>query len=301
MRFGGHETFAVREGWLAKAVRVLHEDPDAFLSECPEDVLGVGRNMAKSIKHWMVAVGIATRLGTARAVSGYELTKIGELIRRHDPHFLRTSTWWMMHINLVNAPDLAGSWSWFFNRWTRPRFERSVVVEGLRRALLMQSKRTPSEKTLSRDVACLLGCYAQQIPAGLSDPEDASECPLQQLGLLRHFRASGVFVLNQSPKRVPLEVLAYAIVRSREATHCLLDDVIELSLRDLEQMPGGPGRACCLSAEALFDLVMGQQEDGVFAIANQAGERVVSLQGKPSEVWAADVLEATEGATHVAA
>lgn len=57
MRFGGHETFAVREGWLYKGLSLLHERPDAFSDPFVADLLGVGRNMAKSIRHWLSVTG----------------------------------------------------------------------------------------------------------------------------------------------------------------------------------------------------------------------------------------------------
>ena len=50
MRFGGHESFAVREGWLARGLELLTEDPKLLMDEFSEDHLGVGRNMAKSIQ-----------------------------------------------------------------------------------------------------------------------------------------------------------------------------------------------------------------------------------------------------------
>ena len=61
MRFGGHQTFFVREGWLAKGLGLLRDDATAFDDPYVADQLGVGRNMAKSIEHWLLATGIAER------------------------------------------------------------------------------------------------------------------------------------------------------------------------------------------------------------------------------------------------
>jgi hypothetical protein len=54
MRFGGHETFAIREGWLHKGLRLLADEPHLLADDHAADWLGVGRNMAKSIRHWLV-------------------------------------------------------------------------------------------------------------------------------------------------------------------------------------------------------------------------------------------------------
>jgi hypothetical protein len=50
MRFGGHQTFSIREGWLFKGMRLLEGEPELFGSEYLQDYLGVGKNMAKAIR-----------------------------------------------------------------------------------------------------------------------------------------------------------------------------------------------------------------------------------------------------------
>ena len=60
MRFGGHESFAVREGWLSRGLELLANQPELLVDQHAEDHLGVGRNMAKAIRHWLVAAGLAS-------------------------------------------------------------------------------------------------------------------------------------------------------------------------------------------------------------------------------------------------
>ena len=45
MRFGGHETFPVRDGWLHKGLKLVAEEPDKLRDEHVADWLGVGRNV----------------------------------------------------------------------------------------------------------------------------------------------------------------------------------------------------------------------------------------------------------------
>lgn len=61
MRFGGHQTFAIRGGWLYKGLRMVMEDPKRMDDPDVADWLGVGRNMVKSIYHWLQATGLAER------------------------------------------------------------------------------------------------------------------------------------------------------------------------------------------------------------------------------------------------
>ena len=120
MRFGGHETFPIREGWMHKGLKLLVEDPELLVDDNAPDHLGVGQNMAKSIRHWLVATCLAQATEKARGAkkSDLEPTALGRLVWRRDRYFVDHATWWAIHINLVNNPDHAASWTWFFNSFS---------------------------------------------------------------------------------------------------------------------------------------------------------------------------------------
>ena len=61
------------------------------------------------------------------------------------------------------------------------RFERSVSYEAADRFVNQQERRPPSQRTLRRDVACLLQSYAQKVPEEKLDPEDVRHCPFIEL------------------------------------------------------------------------------------------------------------------------
>ena len=48
--FSGHETFALRSNWLKKAYDLLCARPDLFSGDTAFVQLGVGKNMAQSIR-----------------------------------------------------------------------------------------------------------------------------------------------------------------------------------------------------------------------------------------------------------
>lgn len=50
IRLQGHEKFALREGWINKALMVLPTNPDAFMRKDATDLFGIGSNMVKSLK-----------------------------------------------------------------------------------------------------------------------------------------------------------------------------------------------------------------------------------------------------------
>ena len=51
IKLKGHETFALREGWLNKGLAKVDANPKVFSENYGADALGVGSNMAKAIRY----------------------------------------------------------------------------------------------------------------------------------------------------------------------------------------------------------------------------------------------------------
>lgn len=291
MRFGGHQTFSIRDGWMFKGLQALIETPEAFGTDTLRDQLGVGKNMARSIHHWLLALGLAEAKGSGQSTK-LTATELGQEIWKYDRFFLYPGTWWILHAQLVNNPTQAYSWNWFFNEFTQSRFERAVVVEDLRRQLLSRGDRMPSLRTLERDVACLLRSYSRVLPRVESDPEDNLECPLVDLGLMTHSRQSGFFHLDRSAKPIPFPVFGWVVSRSLAASE--EREVLDFALTELAYERGGPGRVFALSLDALFEMVSGYEaaQPDRISMTSQAGERVVRIENQPGSDWVEEYLSA---------
>src|SRR6476660_8018659 len=74
LTFSGHETFVLRSNWLKKAYDLLQERPDLFFLEDAFVRLGVGKNMAQSIRFWGRACNIFERLESG---AGHRATWLG--------------------------------------------------------------------------------------------------------------------------------------------------------------------------------------------------------------------------------
>lgn len=282
MRFGGHETFAVREGWISRGLSLVFQDPEAFTNEHLEDDLGVGRNMAKSIRHWLQAVGLVEPLPKGSAPTP---TEFGRLVYDNDPHFLHPETWWFLHMNLVRNPAQAFTWNWFFNHWSTHRFDRGPCLESLRRYSEVAISRSPSVKTLQRDLNTMLQTYATPVPPQVDDPEDTSSSPFQDLQLLKSFTGSGYMRLNYELKPIPAGVFGYAIAGSPAFV-----DLEDISLVQLERGESGPGKCFVLRGDELLELCGSYESEcsELFALRTQAGERTLRLQKQMSlNEWAA--------------
>lgn len=289
MRFGGHETFAIREGWLHKGLKLLLEQNELIVDENLADYLGVGRNMAKSIKHWLVATGLAQFCHIPAISKKPSLTAsdFGELVWAEDPYFTEPGTWWALHVNLVNCSGHALTWTWFFNSFSFDRFDRSVCLESLKRHLQMAKQRMPSSRTLERDIACLLASYARVIPSEDTDPEEGNECPFRELGLLSNFKTSGYFQSHLGRKEIPGELFGYAL--SKAFTDAAGGKgTTDIMLPDAARQPGGPGRVFQLTNESLFEVASqaeGSLPDGGIEIVGLAGSRAIRVARREPLEW----------------
>ena len=259
MKFSGHETFAIREGWLHKGLKLLIEEPELLYDEYVADFLGVGKNMSRSIRHWLDVTGLAQRETGKGRQPRLKETELGRLIYDRDQYFVDIGTWWALHVNLVNAGDQVFTWSWFFNDFSHSRFERSMCRDRLSRYVKNLRSRPPSENTIERDVACLLQSYARVIPTENKDPEDALECPFVELGLLSYFRTSRYYQVHQGEKEIPTHLLGYALSKAFEEVRTG-QDTFDISVREAATRPGGPGKAFVLTSESLLSLALHAEE-----------------------------------------
>lgn len=294
MRFSGHETFPIRDGWLHKGMKLLLEEPETLFCQHAADHLGVGKNMARSIRHWLRATGLAELDGERRG--HLHPTDFAREVTQHDTYFAEPGTWWFLHVNLASEPAYSDTWLWFFNRFAMDRFERATVVENLRQYVQMQSPRTPSLTTLDRDVACLLASYGRPIPADTTDPEESRDCPFRELGLMSHLKSSGYYQVNQGVKSIPPEALGYSLGKAFPEV-CEGNGTADISIHHAAQRTGGPGRVFCLSPETLFEVVLAAEQrcgDNRITVTGHAGNRMIRVRKQSLLEWVRQYYSALE-------
>lgn len=297
MRFGGHETFPIREGWLHKGLELLTSQPELLVDEYSADWLGVGRNMAKSIRYWLVATGLATSsLDKKTRKNSFFPSSIGKLVWEHDRYFTEIGTWWALHINLVNNRLFAFSWNWFFNIFNLNRFDKALCVEALRGYLSIQNLRLPKPMTLQRDISCLLESYSRVLPSRNEDPEMRFDCPFAELGLMTHHRTSGYYQLHRDRKHYPPHLLGYAIAQCSQVANGR-NGVVDITIAEATTMPSGPGRVFVLDAENLFETILAIENELKaidIQISGLAGERMLCVKRRSAEEWLKDYYLTTD-------
>lgn len=180
-RLKGHESFTLREGWITKGINAVVKDSKLYTVNNGADALGVGTNMAKSIRYWMRTAGLTSESSS----KGVRLTALGEIIKNNDIYVEDIFTLWILHANIVSNFDNATSWNLFFNHMDlSSSFERDEMQQ-LMRALLVEytSEENLSERSIKDDCAAILSMYARGGQPS-DDPEDKRTSPFEELGLV---------------------------------------------------------------------------------------------------------------------
>ncbi len=210
--FGRHQTFALRFGWIPKAVQVLHKNPSIFSQKDATVELGVGRNMVDAMRYWLKASNIMKS-------DTFELTDIGNLIfepqEGFDPYLEDEATIWLLHWLLASNPEHATAIYWFFNRFHKTRF----TIEELHSALddfaneSIVEHRRPPEHTIKADLSVITRMYCRERLNRQSAFEDVLSTPFPILGLITQVEGEKRLTSRYAVRPgLPPEILMYAIL-----------------------------------------------------------------------------------------
>lgn len=268
IKLKGHETFALREGWLNKGLIKVSENPKVFSENYGADALGVGSNMAKAIRYWLKAGNFIEELPKKGAI----LSKIGQIIYENDKYLEDIFSLWVFHINLAGNERLATSWYVFFNMINIDEFSKedlmSILLEKI--TLLADGKNIP-ERSLRDDISVLLNMYVKEKQPDY-DPEENKISPFAQLGLLKKDRNN--YIKTQPDKdRLNEDAVLYSLIRFLEAKGG--DSV---GIDELLNSPMSPGRILNLKRMSLNEYLDRLEEMGYLTVNRTAGLDMVYLK-----------------------
>lgn len=297
MRFGGHDSFGVRDGWLFKGAEAIANSPMRFFDETLADDLGVGRNMAKSIRFWMTSLGLMDVTAIKGEPRIPSLTRFSEVLRNFDPYLVKQRTVWLIHCMFMQNSEQALIWKWFFHNFslrnfTRAECEDSATVYFSTRA----GGRPPTADSLSRDLSCLLSMYSTEIPERIDDPEDNHLSPFSRLGIISHLKSAHMYRLNDGTKKIQPIVFGFAV--QLFANQLAQATQIEISFKDLLSAVGSPGRTLVLSSESLLSLLtqLEKEYSKVFKVVGHAGDRYLNVKIQEPVSWLESSLSKLEDA-----
>ena len=256
-RVSGHDSFVCRYSWLPKAVDAISSDPSIFQNEEEAIILmGIGKNMVKSMKFWIDVMGIANY----NTKTGYTLSPFGHFLFRekHDPFLEDIKTLWLIHWQLssnVESPIFA--WDYMLNKWHSPDITQSkaIIVFGEE---LGRLNHTVSENTLKSHYSIFIHTYVPSRGIKGEVIEDNLDSPLIELDLIRKAgeragtdsgKNETIYAFNRDDKpEVTPELFLYALLDYREKQ---LQNSQKISFNQIANGHGSPGQIFKLPESAI--------------------------------------------------
>ena len=236
--FGRHESFPLRFGWIAKGLSALANDCRVFNRDDATVTLGVGKNMVASIRHWLLATGVAAPTDASKTLAP---TEIGRIVfgEGGDPYLEDEATIWLLHWLLATNPATATAIYWFFNHFHKPAFHSAEVAAGLSDFVAHEVVPNVARSTLKGDAQLVLRMYSRTQAGTRLTLEDALDSPLAALNLQERLDARNWRAVPMDRADLPLSIFAYAVARLFDHTGAAQLAVEDLMYSDMDRCAPG--------------------------------------------------------------
>lgn len=262
-----HESFSIREGWLAKGIKNVKEYGNVFALQNATDILGIGTNMVKSLKYWMTATKLIEEKNREIMLSDF-----GSIINKYDPYLEDIFSWWLIHINMITNVDDAYIYNLFFNKCNIKTFTKRELYEKLY-ALLTNEKLTFNENILQDEVNMIIKTYT--IDEKIDNPENNFICPLSELNLLKKVDRDTYEKNRPEIRNLPFWVVYYIIC-------LLLDDRDNISIDELLKEENSPAKLLNMDKNLINEYLDEMKKNDLIIINRTAGLNMVYLKKKLS-------------------
>lgn len=273
--FSGHETFALRGNWLKKAYDLLCVTPELFYLDDAFAQLGVGKNMAQSIRFWGRVCGVFERSANTNE---HTPTRLGHALLNDDgwdPFLVSPASHWLLHWYITARPEVAFSFFYTFNLLKGGEFTLAELNHQIQDYVTEHSFRAPSDQTIMRDTACMIDCYCRPDARRLAAAaEDLLLCPLLDLGLIQRLPGQQIYrLVSDSQSNLPDALIAFAICQMMRPAQRKT-----IAFSDLAYAPFSPGRIFRLDEDTLLTRLQYLRDvtGGRAYYTDQAGVRQVA-------------------------
>ena len=279
MKFGHHQSFYLRVNWLSKAMKHLKDNPRFFHDEHGFEQIGLGRNMVKSLRYWVVATGIMAEDKDDDKKPIHQLTELGELVQTYDRFIRLPLTSAVLHQMLASNQDQATTWYWYFNDYGHRTSPNEVLLSALSDWVNQNHNRPVSGNTLKRDLDCLKLMYTAK-PKNEDDPEEVVTSPLSQLGLLHDTKEQFV---KRSPELAELDLdsLYFGLL-----IYCQREQVDSVTLEEIQVKPGLWGRLFHLSSSQILEALEWLHADSRYPVSFVRTNQIYSLNIETEDPYA---------------
>lgn len=276
MKFRGHETFFIRKGWLYKGMSNIVKEPGVFqgVAGNPMDVLGIGANMVKALRYWLITTRLTSEPKTGK--KNQNLTELGEIIFKNDAYMEEIGSIWFVHYMMATNINDATSWYIFFNEFNKSEFTvedfHSAVVKYVR---MQEDAVLPSDRAIEDDFNCLMNTYVprSKLNPAKVHPESNIDCPLGELGLVDVIDKRNGIYKKSVPKleMIPQLILLSAIINCANGEKeirisSLLNDKLQI------------GKVFNLDSITLINALYRLETTGLIKVIRTAGLDIIRIE-----------------------
>jgi len=212
MAYGRHESFYLRDKWISKGMKSINNDPRFFYDNDGFEKIGLGKNMVRSLRFWLLAMDIMMETEEKTHV----LTELGQLVYESDRLLQKNETVSILHYHLVcNHNDLATVFYWYFNVYKETLTQRPDLKKSFRTWVKNNEPKQVSEKSLDRDIDVLIQLYTKN--ANENDPEDFIFSPFTKINLIKEEpsedKYENIRKISPEVENIGLTALYYVLLR----------------------------------------------------------------------------------------
>ena len=278
-RFSGHDTFHCKEQWILKGVQLIdnQSNKNIFKESSAIPLLGVGKNMVRSIHHWLRAFGVIDKENTIS-----EFANLLFLAGRLDPYLENDGSLWLLQYYLCktnHSSIFQLIFSSYFSDKATLDFSEYQILNFVNRILIDKDQKEIAEKTFNSDFKVFIRTYVSPVK-NEKTVEDDFNAPLLSLNLVadtgrKNASNQSVYRLNRSVKdNISSEIFGYCLLTEFENENSVSYDKIRKTV----------GSYLCLSnggLEILIDKLC--EEHGEFVYKDDAGVRQLQFKNNSIE------------------
>ncbi|WP_298883683.1 DUF4007 family protein [uncultured Polaribacter sp.] len=273
-RFSGHDTFHCKEQWILKGVQLIESQGSVYIFKESDAIplLGVGKNMVRSIHHWLRAFGV---LNKENEIS--EFANLLFLAESLDPYLENDGSLWLLQYYLCktnHSSIFQLIFSNYFSDKATLDFSEYQILNYVNRLLVNKNHKEVAEKTFNSDFKVFIRTYVS--PAkNEKTVEDDFNAPLLSLNLVSDTGRKNT--ANQTIYRLNRKV--QESVSSEVFGYCLLNEFEGESSVSYDRIRKTVGSYLCLSNEGLEILIDKLcEESNEFVYKDDAGVRQLQFK-----------------------
>ncbi|WLR51772.1 DUF4007 family protein [Bacillus tianshenii] len=209
MAYGQHQSFYLRDRWLSKAFRHIEKDERFFYDDEAFEKIGLGKNMVKSLRFWVVATNVVSESYNEQRKKVHSITNFGYLVEKHDKFIQFNETAAVLHYHLAKEKEPGTVWYWFFNILNETMTTKEELHNLFKYWVNLNEEKKVSDNSLKRDIDCLIKLYTSG--SSLDDPEEVIRSPLQKLGFIKE-RKGVIYKQTIRSEDIGLSALMYVLL-----------------------------------------------------------------------------------------